>query len=218
MNDGLEKDTYARRRSKGTEDADTNILPARDLGGFGKSASFTLSNRLIRFSWTVAWTLLARWTPAMMSPWRLFLLRLFGAEVSKTSAVSASARIWFPKNLKLGPFSTLGPGVDCYNMAPIVIGERTVISQRVFLCAGSHNISDPKFQLIARPISIGDDVWIAAEAFVGPGVTVGDGCVISARGCAFSDVEPWTVYRGNPATPIKLRVRRDPREVGVRAP
>jgi len=82
---------------------------------------------------------------------------------------------------------------------------RTIVSQRAYLCAGSHDISSPAFQLIAKPISIGDDVWIAAEAFVGPGVAVGDGSVLSARACAFSDLEPWTVYRGNPAVPFKAR-------------
>nr|WP_281414114.1 hypothetical protein [Rhodoblastus sphagnicola] len=93
-------------------------------------------------------------------------------------------------------------------MAPITIGARAIISQCAFLCAGTHDIRDPSFPLIARPITIGDDVWIAAEAFVGPGVAVGCGCVLSARACAFSDTQSWTVYRGNPATPIGPRVWR----------
>ena len=121
------------------------------------------------------------------------------------AAVAASTRVWLPRNLALGRNTTLGPDVDCYNMAPITIGDRTVISQRAVLCGGTHDIGDPTFQLIARPIVIGRDVWIAAEAFVGPGVTVGDGCVLGARGCAFSDLSPWTVYRGNPANPVKPR-------------
>jgi putative colanic acid biosynthesis acetyltransferase WcaF len=93
-------------------------------------------------------------------------------------------------------------------MAPIRIGARTIVSQRAFLCAGSHDIRDPSFQLTSRPISIGDDVWIAAEAFVGPGVAIGDGCVLSARACAFTDLSAWAVYRGNPAAPVKARVWR----------
>ncbi len=179
------------------------ILSDNTADGFGRGPSFALSNRLIRLLWSIAWALCARWTPALMSPWRVFLLNLFGAKVSKEAAVAASARIWLPAHLELGPRSTLGPGVDCYNMAPITIGAHTIVSQRAFLCAGAHDMRDRNFQLIARPISIGDDVWIAAEAFVGPGVTVGEGAVLAARGAAFRDLEPWTVYGGNPASPLR---------------
>jgi len=171
----------------------------------GRGPSFTLSNRLVRVAWTVTWAIFARWTPTQFNSWRRTLLRLFGARIHPTAGVGSSVRVWLPSHLQMGPSSSLGPGVDLYNMAPIRIGSRTIISQGAFLCAGSHDISSPAFQLIAKPISIGDDVWIAAEAFVGPGVTVGDGSVLSARACAFSDLEPWTVYRGNPAVPIKAR-------------
>ena len=80
-----------------------------------------------------------------------------------------------------------------------------VVSQRAVLCGGTHDIGDALFQLKVAPITVGDHVWIASEAFVGPGVHIGDGCVLGARGCAFSDLEPWTVYRGNPAVRLKER-------------
>jgi putative colanic acid biosynthesis acetyltransferase WcaF len=170
-----------------------------------RRASFGLSNRLNRAVWGITWLLLAAWTPPALSPWRVFLLKVFGAKMASGSAVAASSKVWLPRHLQMGEHSTLGPGVDCYNMAPIKIGARSVISQRAFLCGGTHDISDRRFQLIARSITIGDDVWIASEAFVGPGVQVADGCVLGARGCAFSDLESWTVYRGNPAVPFKKR-------------
>lgn len=167
--------------------------------------SFGLANRLHRIVWRVSWLLLAAWTPPGLSPWRVLLLKAFGARMAPGAAVASSSRIWLPRNLELGRNASLGPDVDCYNMALIAIGDRTVISQRAVLCGGTHDIGDRAFQLIARPITIGSDVWIAAEAFVGPGVRVGDGCVLGARGCAFSDLMPWTVYRGNPANPVKQR-------------
>ncbi len=121
------------------------------------------------------------------------------------AAIASSARIWLPRNLELGSHSALGPGVDCYNMGVITIGAGVVVSQRAVLCGGTHDIHDELFQLKVAPITIGDHVWIASEAFVGPGVHVGEGCVLGARGCAFSDLDPWTVYRGNPAVRLKER-------------
>lgn len=105
--------------------------------------------------------------------------------------------------------SLLAERVNCYNMAPISLGERALVSQGAHLCAGSHDIRTRDFQLIAKPIHIGADVWIAAEAFVGPGVDVGEGSVLGARAVAFKSLEPWGVYAGNPAQFIKRRVISD---------
>lgn len=102
--------------------------------------------------------------------------------------------------------ATLGPNVICYNMAPIRIGRGTMISQRAELCTGTHSISDPAFGLITKPITIGAKAWVAANAFVGPGVTIGDGAVLGACAVAASDLDPWMVYVGNPAKPIKRRI------------
>lgn len=104
-------------------------------------------------------------------------------------------------------FSTLGPGVECYSMAPIEIGAYAVISQRVFLCTGTHDVQSTSFQIGARPIYISKNSWIAAESFVGPGVVVGEGAVLAARAVAFRNLDPWTVYLGNPAAAYKLRKR-----------
>ena len=167
--------------------------------------SFALSQRLHRVLWKAAWALFASWTPASFSPWRIQLLKLFGARVHSGAAIASSARVWLPRNLELGSRSVLGPGVDCYNMGMIRIGTGVVVSQRAVLCGGTHDIHDELFQLKVAPITIGDHVWIASEAFVGPGVHIGEGCVLGARGCAFSDLDPWTVYRGNPAVRLKER-------------
>ncbi len=167
--------------------------------------SFRLSQRLHRVLWKATWLCLASWTPAAFSPWRIQLLKLFGAKVQPGAAIASTTQVWLPRNLELGPNSALGPGVDCYNMGLIRIGANVIVSQRAVLCGGTHDISDESFQLKVAPITIGDHVWVASEAFVGPGVHIGDGCVLGARGCAFSDLEPWTVYRGNPAVRLKER-------------
>lgn len=125
------------------------------------------------------------------------------------SDVRSSARVWLPSNLHMHARAVIGPGVNVYSMGPIVIGEDTLISQGAHLCAGTHDYDSPEFQLQARAITIGARVWIAAEAFVGPGARIGDGAVLGARAVAFGELEPWTVYSGNPATAIRQR-RRPP--------
>ena len=169
----------------------------------------TNRNRAERTLWAICWLLLAAWTPAPLHRWRILLLRLFGAQVDWSAFVYGSARIWYPRHLSIAAGGCLGARAICYSMAPISIGLNAVVSQGAHLCAGTHDIDDEGFALHVRPIVIGDRAWIAAEAFVGPGVSVGEGAVLGARGCAFRDLQPWTVYRGNPALPVRARTRRD---------
>jgi putative colanic acid biosynthesis acetyltransferase WcaF len=161
--------------------------------------TFTRRNRLLRALWSVCWFLMARWTPPLLHRWRIFLLNLFGARVSKSASVYSSAKIWAPWNLTVLPFGTLGPEVYCYNIAPVSIGLKAIVSQGAFLCTGTHDYRAPDFPLVAKPITISDSAWICARAFVGPGVTVGSGAVLGAMSVATNELEPWTVYAGNPA-------------------
>jgi putative colanic acid biosynthesis acetyltransferase WcaF len=101
--------------------------------------------------------------------------------------------------------AVLGPRAICYNMAAIVIEEGAIVSQGAHLCGGTHAVDDPSFQLVARPIIIGSGAWIAAEAFVGPGVVAGERSVLGARGVAFSDLIPGVIHVGNPARPLRTR-------------
>ncbi len=167
--------------------------------------SFTLGNRLYRLAWGICWTLLARWTPPQLKAWRRVLLRAFGATIGEGSDVRSDATVWSPRNLAMGRFSTIGRGVHCYSMGPIVLDDYVVISQRAHLCAGTHETATAAMQLQARPIRIHSHAWIAAEAFVGPGVTVGEGTVLGARGVAARDLAPWGIYAGNPARRIRDR-------------
>lgn len=122
--------------------------------------------------------------------------------------VYSSTRVWLPANLDLAANTLIGPGVNLYNQGRIIIGRGSVISQGAHICASSHDIRDPNFQLVLRPVTVGEDCWVAADAFVGPGVIMADGCVLAARGALFDDGAAWTVYRGNPAAPVKKRELR----------
>lgn len=167
--------------------------------------SFSLNNRLIRLSWNIVWIVFASWTPNSMAAWRRFLLRLFGAKMGNYSNVRGSARIWLPSNLIMGHNSLIGPHVNCYNQAPIHIGNRALISQGAYLCSGSHDIDDPLFSLITSSINIGDFVWIASDAFIGPGCNIEEGTVVGARAVAFGTLKKWNVYCGNPVKLVRTR-------------
>jgi putative colanic acid biosynthesis acetyltransferase WcaF len=168
-------------------------------------ASFSRANRLYRLAFGITWTLLAAWTPPPMRGWRRWLLRRFGATLAPTANVYGSARIWSPANLIMDDYAAIGPRATIYAMAPIRLGPYAIVSQGAHLCAGTHDIESADFQLRSSPIHVGARAWIAAEAFVGPGVEVGDGAVLGARGCAMRNLDAWTVYSGNPAAPIRPR-------------
>lgn len=184
---------------------DPQILAGPDTGIAVGAPSFALRHRLFRAVWLVSWTLLAAWTPPPMHSWRRLVLVAFGAAMHPTAKVYGSARVWYPPNLRMEARAVLGPRSICYCVAPVALGEGAIVSQGAHLCGATHAVDEPGFQLVAKPIVIGKAAWIAAEAFVGPGVTAKDGSVLGARGVAFSDLEPRTIYAGNPARPLRAR-------------
>ncbi|MBD8554081.1 putative colanic acid biosynthesis acetyltransferase [Rhizobium sp. CFBP 8762] len=171
------------------------------LGG----PTFTNRFRFQRLLWMVTWRCLAGWTPPQANAWRLWLLRRFGATLADTARVNSRTTVWWPGNLTMGQHSSFGPGANCYNVAPVTIGDFCNVSQGAHLCTASHNIQEPSFALTFKPIVLHANSWVAAETFVGPGVTVGEGAVLGARGVAFRTLQPWTTYAGNPAQPVGTR-------------
>ena len=169
------------------------------------AASFSLANRLLRVIWAIVWTGLGRFTPPPLWGWRRLILRSFGARIGPGAKIYGSTRIWLPANLDLGAGAMLGRGVNCYNQGMIAIGEGAVVSWDATLCSSTHDFNDPAFPLVLRPIRIGSHSWIAAQTFVGPGVTIGDGAVLGARSVAMRDLDAWSLYSGNPATKIRDR-------------
>lgn len=167
------------------------------------------TNKVGRTLWQVVWLVLYRPTPRLLHPWRCLLLRLFGARLGKAVHPYPSARIWAPWNLEMDDHSCLSEWVDCYCVDKIRIGAHTTVSQYSFLCTASHDYESPGMPLVSAPITLGDRVWITADVFVGPGVTIGDGAVVTARSSVFGDIPSWMVARGNPARPVRTRNFRE---------
>lgn len=157
----------------------------------------------------LVWTLLYRPSPRPAHIWRRCLLRAFGAKVGHGAHPYPGAKIWAPWNLEIGDDSSLADAVDCYCVDKIRIGNNVTVSQYSFLCTATHDYEDRCFKLVTAPIIIGDNAWICADVFIGPGVTIGVGSVIGARSTVFSDIGAWMVAAGSPAKPIKARVVRN---------
>lgn len=177
----------------------------------GKTSPYSFRNRAGRALWSVTYFLLFRLSPRPLHGWRRMLLRLFGATMGEGSKVFGTAKIFAPWNLSLGDHSTIAPDVDCYCAGPTVIGSHTTVSQYSYLCGASHQVDDPRRTLFTAPITIGSSVWICADVFVGPGVTIADGVVVGARSSVFDDLPEWTVCVGNPARPKRPVMFGQPR-------
>jgi putative colanic acid biosynthesis acetyltransferase WcaF len=169
--------------------------------------SFSLGNRMARGLWGVVWLLFFRPSPRPLHAWRRLLLCLFGAKLGKHVHVYPNVKIWAPWQLVIGDKVGIADGVTLYNMAQIEIGDHCVVSQGAHLCGGTHDIDSANFQLVAKPIKLEKNVWVCAEAFIGPDVTLAEGCVVGARAVVVKSIaEPWSVWVGNPA--IKKRMRK----------
>ncbi len=164
-------------------------------------------HQVVRLIWNAVWPVTTWFLPRSLGMcWKRLLLRAFGAKIHSTANIYSSAKIYYPANLEMDAYSCLASDVDCYNVDKVVVGANSTISQGAYLCTASHDITNPYNPLITAPIVVGDQAWVAADAFVGMGVTIGEGAVVGARAAVFKDVEPWTVVGGNPAKVIKKRI------------
>jgi putative colanic acid biosynthesis acetyltransferase WcaF len=163
---------------------------------------YSTKEKVLRLLWSIVQATLFRWSFPTWYRWRNFLLRRFGARLHRDVFIRRTAVIECPWNLTMGGNSSLGNAAIAYCLGPVTIGERVSVSQYAHLCAGSHDYNKPNMPLLRPPITIEDDAWIAADAFVGPGVRVGRGAILGARGVAMKDLKPWTIYSGNPAQPV----------------
>ncbi|CAN5445639.1 colanic acid biosynthesis acetyltransferase WcaF [soil metagenome] len=175
--------------------------------------SFSLKNRLSRVVWGVVYMVLFRYSPKPLHAWRSFLLRLFGAKVGKGVHVYPAVKIWAPWNLDLADECGVANGAVLYSQGKITIGKRVVISQGAHICAGTHDYRKSGFPLITMPIVIGDHVWIATEAFIHPGVTVGEGSVIGARAVVSKSMPSWMICSGHPCVAIRPRIMEEKQEI-----
>ena len=170
----------------------------------------SFKNKFLRLLWGIVYNLFFRILPdSLFYGWRNMLLRLFGAKIGKHCKIRSSVKVWAPWNIEMGDYVAIGQKAELYSVDKIIIGTKVAISQRAYICTASHDITTHSKPLVTAPIKIESFSWVAADAFVGMGVTIGEGAVVGARAAVFKNVEQWTIVGGNPAKPIKKRVIKE---------
>ena len=184
---------------------DARPLPFEQRLAVRESSPWTLREKLGRVLWMMVRAAFFRPSFHNWYGWRRGLLRCFGARIGRGVRIRPTAHVEIPWNLEIGDGAAVGDHAILYSLGRIRIGRLATISQYAHLCAGTHDYTRPAFPLLRPPIVIGDEAWVAADAFVGPGVTVGDRSIVGARATVVKNVPPDQIVAGNPARFIKKR-------------
>jgi len=163
------------------------------------------SGLVVQLWWLVQATLFAC-SPQFFYSWRNFLLRLFGAKIGSNVIIRPSVKVTYPWKLIVKDNAWVGDNAELYTLGNITIGKNAVVSQKSYLCTGSHDYQSVAFDIYAKPIVIEDEAWVATDVFIAPGVTIGKGAVIGSRSSVYKDMPEGMICIGNPAMPIKSRI------------
>ena len=174
-----------------------------DLSKFSSRDFDRGASRLKEIAWFIVRRCFFQTPTPLPSALRAALLRLFGAKIGAGVVIRSNVNITFPWRLAIGDHVWIGEEVAILTFAPVTIESNVCVSQRAFLCTGTHNFHVPTFDLQFKPIILRTGCWVAAKCFVGPGVEVGTGSVLSAGTVVMENVPPHSLVRGNPAQVIR---------------
>ena len=178
---------------------------------------FPVKDKIRRYSWSIVWTVFCKWTPNPMHKWRIWFLRMYGAKIGDKNFIYPTCKIWAPWLLQTGEVVAIGPGVEIYNPGGLRMGNHAIISQNAFICGATHDYNSEAFTYIKKEIVLEPYVWIGARAIVLPGVNCMEGSVLGAASVTSRNMEPWTIYAGNPAKAVKTRTNFSIKQKEIKA-
>ena len=115
---------------------------------------------------------------------KVFLLRLFGANIGNGVLIKPFVNIKYPWFLTIGNHVWIGENVWIDNLAQVTIGNNVCISQGALLLTGSHDYKSSSFDLIVKANALEDGVWICAKAVICAGVTCYTHSIVTAGSIA----------------------------------
>ena len=169
--------------------------------------NFRGRNAFVVQTWWIIQSIFFKNSPQFMYAFRRFLLRLFGAKIGKDVIIRPSVKTTYPWKVSIGDYSWIGDDVNLYSLGEIEIGKNVVISQKSYLCTGSHDYLKSDFPIFAKKITIRDECWLATDVFVAPGITIEHGTVVGSRSSVYKNLPSNKVCIGNPAKIIRERIR-----------
>ena len=178
----------------------------QELNKFRLPSNFRGKSAFTVQLWWIVQGVFFKNSPQFMYGFRRFLLRLFGAKIGKKVILRPSVKITYPWKVSIDDFSWIGDEVNLYSLREIEIGKNVVISQKSYLCTGSHDYLQSDFPIFAKKIIIEDECWLATDVFVSPGVKIMKATVVGARSSVYSNLPSNKICIGNPAKVIRNRI------------
>lgn len=178
----------------------------QNLKKFKLPKNFRGRNAVVVQLWWIVQSIFFKKSPQFAYGWRRFLLRIFGAKIGKKVIIRPTVKITYPWKIQIDDYSWIGDDVILYSLGEIEIGKNVVISQKSYICTGSHDYLKEFFPIFAKKITIEDESWLATDVFVAPGITIKKGTVVGSRSSVYKNLPAGWLCYGNPAKPIKKRI------------
>jgi putative colanic acid biosynthesis acetyltransferase WcaF len=140
---------------------------------------------------------------------KVWVLRLFGAEIGTGVMIKPAVNIKYPWLLRVGNYVWIGEQVWIDNLSAITIGDHVCLSQGSMLLTGNHDYRRSTFDLVTKPITLDNGVWIGAKSVVCPGVHCHEHAVLAVNSVATHSLDAYGIYQGNPAIQIRKREIRE---------
>ena len=169
------------------------------------ASPWSISARVLRVLWEFCWFLFCAWTPKPANAWRLFWLGVFEARIHGTPFVHQRARIAIPWKITLHDRACVGDRANLYSLGEIELGARCTIAQEAYLCTGTHDFTQEACPLVVAKITVGEDAFVGARAFIMPGVKIGARAVVGACSVVTQDIPDDVIAAGNPSKVLRVR-------------